>query len=335
MIDRLFGIYWAAPSNSIFFVVIMVLILLLGMIVFNSKGFIARLAHPNHQNLLIKNFSWQRYVIKQLLMAVALVLIGIALMRPQWDVTDEKVMSQGRDLLVALDISRSMLAQDCNPNRLEYAKKKIKRLVDMLEADRVGLLVFSGAAVMQCPLTTDRQAFAMFLDTLSVETISSGTTSYRAALEKILELFSAFAPDRTKLAILCTDGEDFSQDLASVQIKLADQRVHVCTLSVATEEGAPIPLYNDAHVQQGFQKDAQGRLVVSRCNVALMQQIACDTKGIFVPATRDDADLNQIKKWVVGFAKTKWEERAVDRFQDKYFYYTGCAALLLLIGWLL
>lgn len=335
MIDHLFGILWAQPGNTVYFIAIFALIAVMVLTSFRVSDFLGRLTHPTHQPTLIKNFSWQRYVVKKALLAVALILIGVALLRPQWDTIDEKVTHQGRDILVALDISRSMLAQDCHPNRLACAKQKIKQLIEMLEADRVGLLVFSGAAVMQCPLTTDRQAFAMFLDTLSVETISSGTTSYMAALEKVLESFSSFEADRSKLVVLCTDGEDFSQNLASVQAKLADQHVRVCAFGIATEEGAPIPLYDNQQVQQGFQKDEHGKLVVSRLNMALLQQVARETKGMCVAATRDDADLAQIKKWISSFEKTKWEERAVNRLQDKYFYYSGCAWLLLLLEWLL
>ena len=335
MLDNLFGIFWAAPRNSVVFLGIGLLIALLVLTSVRIKQFIGRLVHPDHQALLIKNFSWQRTLLKNLLVSLALLLLGIALLRPQWDSIDEKVTHQGRDMLVVLDISRSMLAQDYAPHRLAYAKQKMKRLIDMLEAERVGLLVFSGAAVMQCPLTTDRQAFSMFLDTLSVETISSGGTSYMAALEKVLEAFSSFAADRTKLALLCTDGEDFSQNLASVQAKLADQHIHVCTFGIATEEGAPIPLYDEHHMQQGFQKDEKGHLVVSRLNKNLMQQIARDTKGVFIATTRDDADLAQAKQWITSFEKTSWEERAVSRLQDKYFYYSGVAWLLLLLEWLL
>ncbi len=228
-----------------------------------------------------------------------------------------------------------MLAQDCTPHRLACAKQKIKRLVDMLEAERVGLLVFSGAAVMQCPLTTDRQAFAMFLDALSVETISSGSTSYTAALEKLLEAFSGFAPERTKLAILCTDGEDFSSNLASVQAKLAGEKIRVCTFAIATEEGAPVPLYDQNHRQQGFQKDEQGRVVVSKLNKNIMQQIARDTNGMYVAVSSDDSDVGQIKTWVSSFEKARWDEREVNRLQEKYYYYTGFAWLLLLAEWLL
>lgn len=331
----LLGITWAAPANALVFGIIALLILLLVLTLQRVRVFTKTLAHPDNQARLLKNFSWQRQVVKAALIACALLLMGIALLRPQWDKIEEKAVHQGRDCVVALDISRSMLAQDYAPNRLEYAKAKIKKLVHELGAERVGLLVFSGAAVMQCPLTTDREAFLMFLDSISVETISSGTTSYSAALQKILELFCSFATERTKLAILFTDGEDFSPQLSDVQQKLQDIGVHICACGVATEDGAPIPLYDEKGVQRGFQKDEQGQVVVSRLNKALMQKIAQETGGRYVPVTSDDQDVMTIKRWVDSFEKTQWEERKVNRMQDKYYYYTALAAALVMLEWVL
>jgi Ca-activated chloride channel family protein len=334
MMDRLFGITWAAPENALMFVIVAFLVLILILTIRRMREHIGRLVHADHQARLLKHFSWQRQKIKAVLIASALVMMGIALLRPQWDKVDEKAVHEGRDCIIALDISRSMLAQDYAPSRLAYAKLKIKNLINTLDAERIGLMIFSGAAVMQCPLTTDHEAFLMFLEALSVETISSGSTSYGAALQKILEVFSSFESERTKLAVLFTDGEDFSQKLTDIQQKLADARVRVCTFGIATEDGAPIPLYDEQGVQRGFQKDEQGKIVISRLNKALMQQIAHETGGRYVPVSHDESDIVAVKKWVDSFEKNKWEERRVDRMQDKYFYYTACAALLLLCEWL-
>ena len=341
----IFAITWAAPSNAVFFVPIFIFIGIVLLTTFNIKKFVWQLAHPNHQKAILKHFSWQRQIVRSFLMSGALLLLGIALLRPQWDKSEEKVVSQGRDLLVLLDISRSMLAQDCKPNRLECAKEKIKKLIDMLKAERVGLIVFSGAALMQCPLTTDHQAFNLFLKTISVETISSGTTSYAAALSKVAEAFSDFGPSRTKLAALFTDGEDFSGDLSAIQQKIAESGIHIFTFGVATDDGAPIPLYNTQAemngknsgkaVQQGFQKDDAGNIVISRLNRTLMQQLAQATGGKSVAFAHDDQDLLALKRWVESFEKSDWDERNIYRLQDKYYYYTGIAWILLLLEWVL
>lgn len=340
MIDHLFGITWSAPENTVWFIILLVLIGFVFLTAFNIKRFVGKLVHPNHQHAVIKYFSWQRSIVRALLVSSVLLLLGIALLRPQWDKAEEKAISQGRDVMVVLDISRSMLAQDCKPNRLECAKNKIKKMMELLPAERVGLMVFSGAAVMQCPLTNDHQAFNLFLNTISVETISSGTTSYTAALKKVVESFSDFGASRTKLVVLFTDGEDFSGDLTAIQQKITELDIHIFTFGVATLEGAPIPVYDINQkqgklVQQGFQKDEQGAIVISRLNQAVLQQLAQATGGKSVAVTQDNQDLLMLKRWVEGFEKSSWEERNISRLKDKYYYYTGLAWLLLLLEWLL
>lgn len=328
-------ITWAYPGNSIVFIPLLVLMVVAVITVLRIQRRCTRMAHAKHVSLLFVNFSVQRQYLKAVLVIAALVCMGLAFMRPQWGAQEETVVRSGRDLVIALDISRSMLAQDYTPNRLAYAKEKIKKLVTELEAERVGLLIFSGAAVMQCPLTTDHQAFCMFLDALTVETMSSGTTSYTAALNKILDSYASLPSDRTRLVVLCTDGEDFSQDSSGAQAKLADVGVHICTFGIASPEGAPIPVYDDNGMQHGFQKDERGAVVISRRNDTVMKTIAQTTNGIYVPVTPDDHDILRIKNWVQGFEKSKWEECKQDRLQDRYYYFTAIACLLLLIEWIL
>ena len=142
------------------------------------------------------------------------------------------------------------------------------------------------------------------------------------------------------MAAIFTDGEDFSGDLSAVQHKIADAGIHIFSFGVATDDGAPIPVY-DAPAQgaqkavQSFQKDDAGAIVISRLNRTLMQQLAQATGGKAIGITADDQDLQTLKRWVESFEKTNWEERNIYRLQDKYFYYTGLAWLLLLIEWIL
>lgn len=335
MVDHLFGITWAAPQNSLCFFIIALLVGIVIVSYYRLRNRISQLAAPEHQGTLIKNFTWRNYIVKRLLLSIALGCIGLALLRPQWDKKEEVVMQEGRDVIIALDISRSMLAQDYRPNRLEYAKDKIKKLVQSLDAERVGLLVFSGAAIMQCPLTTDYDAFMMFLDEISVETISSGTTSLGSALKKVIGAFSHFADNRTRLVALFTDGEDFSQDLSGIKQQAVDSGVHIFTLGVGTADGSPIPLYDEAGLQKGHQKDKEGHVVVSRLDGELIQKLSQETGGKYVHATEDDRDINALRRWVESFEKAEFAERPLQRLQEKYYYYSACALFLLLIEWIL
>ena len=136
------------------------------------------LGNQQTRNRLLLHFSLPKTIIKAALLVFGFTCVAITLLHPQWNKKDEVVSQQGRDLIIALDISRSMLARDCAPTRLECAKRKIKELVKRLSCERVGLLLFSGTALMQCPLTSDYNSFFMFLDQVDSETIASGSTAF-------------------------------------------------------------------------------------------------------------------------------------------------------------
>jgi Ca-activated chloride channel family protein len=335
LFSQLFGITCAAPQTTWVFIPIAIMAVLAILWVMRIDRLIKKLVAPQHRAELLDNFSLPRYWIKAGLIIAALLALACSSLRPQWDKKDEQVVNEGRDIIIALDVSRSMLAQDYVPNRLEYAKNKIKTLVKELGAERVGLLVFSGEAVMQCPLTTDYDAFFMFLQSVSVETISSGTTSIGSALGKILRAFAAFDVGRTKLVALFTDGEDFSPNLTGIKQQAIDTNVHIFTIGVGTPEGAPVPLYGPHGAQQGYQKDQQGQVVVSRLNGDLIQQLSTETGGKYVRVTTDNSDVLALKRWIEAFEKSRFNDHQIERLQEKFYYYSGAAFLLLFLEWLL
>lgn len=334
-VSQFFGIAWGTPHNVIIAFPIGLLLIVLVTWVLRIQRRIKRLVSAKHRAALLTNFSSARFWMKAGLLSCALLLLGIAFLSPQWDKKDEQVVHEGRDIIIALDVSRSMLVQDLAPNRLEYAKAKIRQLVTTLGAERVGLLLFSGDAIMQCPLTTDYDAFFMFLDGVSVETMSSGTTSIGSALAKILQAFASFDTDRTRLVALFTDGEDFSDDLAGIKQQAIAANVHIFTVGVGTPEGAPVPLYDTQARQQGYQKDGEGHVVVSRLQSDLIQGLATETGGKYVCATHDDTDIQALKKWIEVFEKSQFADQQVQRLQEKFYYYSGAAFLLVLAEWLL
>ena len=173
---------------------------------------------------MLKNFSQFRKFFKMILVSMSLLLLAIALARPQWGEVSQTVSQEGRDVLIALDISRSMLAQDILPSRIEAAKKKIKELLSRLTAERVSLIVFSGIALVQCPFTSDTHAFLNFLDLADVEAVSTGTTAIDAALSTAIKTFEDVPGRASRLLILLTDGEDFSTDLLGVEAQAAKVR---------------------------------------------------------------------------------------------------------------
>ena len=334
MTITLFGIRWASLSYS-----------WIGLIVaaafgcylyrnYNVGAAIARLA-GKWQSLLIQNYSTKRNSIKTMLFGVGMLFLALAALRPQWNQSNTIIVQEGRDLLIALDISRSMLATDCKPNRLSVAKKKIKQLLSMLSCERVGLMLFSGSAFVQCPLTTDYSSFHMFLDNVDVETISSGSTALDAALRASLDLFANGSERKNKLLVIFTDGEDFSSNLSGLKKEAQQANLKIFTLGVGTHDGAPIPLYDALGKAAGHQKDAHGTIVISRLNEGILQSLAHDMGGVYLPISQDKSDLSTLVQHLSRYEKEQFEDKQIRQYEDKYHYFALVTFFCLLMEWLL
>jgi len=332
---KLFGITFAAAKNLVFFPLLVLGIILLVWRYTKIKLAIKKLVIFSKTGILLKNFSRVRNIFKIILVVLGLTSLFLGLLRPQWNKREEVVAQEGRDLFIAVDISRSMLAQDYTPNRLEFAKQKIRKLVNMLNSERVGLIIFSGSTVVQCPLTADCSAFFMFLDQLDVETISSGTTALDQPIKKVLEIFQNMKGKKTKLLVLFTDGEDFSSNLAGVRQQAAKEGVKIFTMGVGTPEGAPIPLINQKGEKEGHIKDKSGNVVISKLNEGILSVLAYETGGIYERLSQDDSDLKRLVKAVEKFEKEKFEDKKLPALEEQYNYFLLVSFVCFAIEWLL
>ncbi len=287
-------IEWLAPIYLWTLPVLFVVAALYVYDLFRQRAIVRTIAPYKIRSLVLHNF----YPLKKLFKAVCgmcgLAFLWLALARPAIQEQTNTVAQEGRDLFIAIDISRSMLAQDCAPSRLSFAKYKIEQLIQQLRAERIGLIVFSGSTFVQCPLTHDYGAFSMYLDQLDVETISSGTTALDQAITCALDAFKAVGERKNKLLVLFTDGEDFSSNLSSVKQRAQEQNMHIFTVGVGTAQGAPIPLYDVRGNQVGHQKDARGSVVISRLNEGILRNLAHDSGGQYVFAIENTADIEHI-----------------------------------------
>ncbi len=334
MSKELFGITWAGLGYWWVIPVIIGAIILIWYRALLVRRLIVLLA-GTHPKLLIRNFSPFKKFLKYVLYSGALVLLGIAFLRPQWSKNEESVAQQGRDVYIALDISRSMLATDCAPNRLACAKQKIKSLLSYLSCERVGLILFSGAAFVQCPLTKDYGSFFMFLDQVDVETISSGSTALSQAIAEALRAFEAIDKKKNKLLVLFTDGEDFSTDLSGIKEQAREQNLHIFTIGVGTTQGAPIPLLDDHGKPSGHQKDASGNVVISRLNEPLLRSLAQDAGGVYLRMSADNSDIEQLVRTIVSYEKEQLDEIKMNKLNDWYHYFVALGLIALLVEWLL
>lgn len=300
-----------------------------------TKKIITILAPFNKRIGMLLHFSYSKVILKNILIIVGLVALYLALLRPQWGTKDHQISQKGRDLFIALDISKSMLANDCNGSRLHYAKTKIKKLINMLACERVGLVLFSGSAIIQCPLTTDYGAFFLFLDSVDVETIASGATSIEKAITTVLDVYRTMSAKKNKLLVLFTDGEDFSTHLNTVKEQACQEGLHIFAYGVGTTSGAPIPLFDAKGVVVGHQKDRHGNIVISKLNTGALQQLVKAVGGNYVSMSTDNTDIQHIVQYVLSFEKEQFDTHEQKTNIDRYPWFIAIALCCFLIEWIL
>jgi Ca-activated chloride channel homolog len=334
IMEDFLGIYWAGVDKIVALPIFLILIF------FSIKNYLKvreaalLLTHRLTRSVVFKNFVLYKFFIKMLCLATSIFIVFLAFMRPQWDKKNQNIIQEGRDVLILLDISRSMLAQDFKPSRLEFAKLKIQKLLTQIFADRAGLIVYSGSAFLQCPLTNDHSAFKNFLDFVDVETISTGTTAVDKALAKAIEVFVNSPERKNRLLFLITDGEDFSHNLSLIQERAQELSVRLFALGMATEQGAPIPILDRDGNMIGHEKEGD-KIVLSKLNEKLLKQMCNVMQGEYVRACYDDSDVDSIARRIKQFEKEKFSDRDITLYEEKYPWFLGVAWVLLLVEWLL
>jgi len=329
------GINFAAYENITYFYIIIGVFFLLLYQVLQWKKRVNNLVVHRYVSQILLHASLYKKICKMVLLLIGITCIIATLLRPQWDKKEQKVAQEGRDLLIAIDISRSMLAQDLKPNRLNFAKEKIKKLLYNLSCERVGLIVFSSSTFMQCPLTTDFGAFLMFLDKLDVDTISHGTTAIDQAIKEGLRVFESDSAKKTKLLIVFTDGEDFSTDLQGVKDKAVQEGLSICTVGVGTPQGAPVPIIDKSGKQSGWEKDEQGNVIMSCLNENLLTSLAQQAGGKYVRAVQSDDDIKALIHTINRFEKDTFEDKTYESLQDQYPYFIAVSFFCFALEWIL
>ena len=328
-------ITWLTPENKIYFILFVIALIALAYRWYRSYRLIKMLGKTINGHCFLRNTSLTRVTIKAIFWALGLFFIFITLLHPAWNKKEESVIQEVRDLFIALDISRSMLAQDVTPSRLEFAKAKIRSLVNSLDSERIGLILFSGSSLVQCPLTTDHAAFFMYLNQIDIDTIASGTTSLDKAIAQAIQAFKETGTQKNKLLVIFSDGEDFSSNLSALKNDAHEQGLTIFTIGIGSAEGAPIPLYDYSGKQSGHLRDANGTVVISRLNDGILQNLAQDVGGIYIHATQDQNDLSTLIHLVQKHEKEKRDERTFARLEEQYPFFLIISFICLAIEWLL
>jgi len=276
------------------------------------KEALARFADEKLMEHLVARPSRLRAALRPVLISLALIGIVVAAAGPRWGFQWEEVHRRGVDVVVALDLSRSMLAEDAKPNRLTVAKREIRDLLDLLQGDRIGLVAFAGTAFIQCPLTLDYGAFEVFLEPMDPNWVPVGGTDLAAAIRSAIEAFPS--QERSGRAVLLiTDGEDHSGELQDAAEEARAEGVHVFVVGIGEPGGAPVPDGRGGFVKEG------GRVVLTKLDEAALKELALTTGGSYVRSAAGDLDLRKIyledikgsleARELSSSRQRRWEER--------------------------
>lgn len=278
---------------------------------------------------LIPDVSPGRIAFKFWLMLFAFAFIVVGLANPQIGSKLEKVERKGIDLVIAIDVSNSMLAQDIKPSRLMRARQAVSRLIDKLKNDRIGIVVFAGNAYTQLPITTDYSAAKLFLSTINTEIVPTQGTAIAEAIELSVDAFEE--NDHEKAIIIITDGEDHEGDAIEAAKAAAGKGIRIYTVGMGLPEGGPIPVYDKRGNQQGFKKNKNKEIVITKLNENMLKQIASAGNGEYVRANNTQAGLEIIFDEINQLEKTEFESRVFSDYEDRFQYLIALALVLLLI----
>ena len=286
-------------------------------------------ARPELLELLSPNRSKFKPTFKIILLSLSIVSLVLGLMNPKIGTQLETVKREGVDIVFAMDVSRSMLAEDIAPNRIEKSKRLVSAIINQLASDRVGIIAYAAQAVPQLPITTDYAAAKMFLQALNTDMLSSQGT----ALDSAIDLAGTFFDDEdqtNRVIFLISDGEDHSEEASNAASRAAKLGIKIFTFGVGTESGAPIPLKRNGIIES-YKKDSDGEVVITKLNQNILQNIAASTGGIYQDGNNTQKVLDFVSEQLKAMDKKEFEAKKFVSFKDRFQAFLLAALIFLLI----
>jgi Ca-activated chloride channel family protein len=309
--------------------VIPVFILLFLVVSRWKKKAVASLGDKNVVKLMMPQVSFSRPWLKFIFFLVAYASLIVAMADPQMGSKTEEVKRKGADLMILLDVSNSMLAQDLAPNRLENAKQAIAQLIDKMHDDRIGIIVFAGQAYVQLPVTTDYSAAKLFLNTINTNMVPTQGTAIGAAIDLGMKSFD-FKNGTGKAMILITDGENHEDNAIEAATLAKNKDVAINVVGVGSAEGAPIPIYKDGQ-PAGFHTDSAGKPVVSKLNEDMCKDIAAAGNGVYVRANNSNSGLSIVMDQIGKVQRKMYDSKTYKDFEDRFQFFVAITLVLLMI----
>jgi len=283
---------------------------------------------------LMHSYSPGRRNLKYLLITVSYVFFVFAIANPQIGKKLEEFTREGVDIMVAMDVSTSMLAEDITPSRMEKAKHEVGKLIDILQGDRIGLIAFAGIAHVQCPLTLDYSAAKLFLNMMDTDLIPQPGTAVGQAIRKAMSSFNS-DERKHKVLILITDGEDHESKPLEAAQEAEKEGIIIYTVGIGSTQGVPIPVYNRSGVQTGFKKDRQGNIVTTKLDVLTLQKIAYETGGKYFLASRGEAELDDIYNEISEMEKKELKSKRFSQYEDRFQIFIIIGLILVILEMLI
>jgi len=282
---------------------------------------------------MMPDISRGKQTVKFILYTLALIFLILGICNLQTGSKMQDVKREGADIMICLDVSNSMLAEDLSPNRLERAKQAIEQMIDKLQGDRLGIVVFAGEAYTQLPITTDYGSAKLFLNAITPNIIERQGTDISAAIQKATESFGK-DEGKNKAIVIITDGEDHEEDAIKAAEEAQKAGISIHTIGIGSDAGVPIPVYSNG-VATGYRKDKDGNTVVTKLNEKLLQSIAGAAEGVYVKANNADVGLGAVLDKIGELEKKQFESKMYTDYEDQFQWFIGLSLLLLLIEFII
>lgn len=285
---------------------------------------IRKFGDENLVSQLMPSYAKGKAWVRLTLFSVGFFFFVIGLSRPQIGAKLKEHETKGAEIMIVLDVSNSMLAEDYSPNRLERAKLAISRLVDKLRDDRIGLIVFAGNSFVQLPITTDYVSAKMFMNSISTESVPVQGTAIGEAINTAMRSFSAQS-EKSRAIIVITDGENHEDDPVAAAAQAAGMGVRVFTIGVGSPEGKPIPMDGE------LLKDKDGNIVVTRLDEGVLQEVAREGNGVYVRAGNSEFGLNPIIDDIRKMEDEKYSSVVFEEYDEQFMYFLAIALFFFVI----
>ena len=321
---QLFYLYWLIPLVIAFFV----------WSFFQKRRLLNQVGEPELVQQLTQSTSRRKQIWKMVLVVFSMVVLIFALADPQIGTKLEEVQRSGVDIFIALDVSKSMLAEDVAPNRRDKAKQEISTFIDRLQGDRIGLICFSGIAFVQCPLTLDYSAAKLFLSDIDTDIIPQPGTAIGNAIQLAQQSFVT-RELKHKVLILITDGEDHEGEPIELAREAGKEGIVIYTIGIGSQQGAPIPEFDRYGNRIGYKKDRGGQVVTTRLDVLTLEKIAFETGGKYYISSTGESELDKIYGEIAKMEEKQLSSRQFTQFEDRFQVFLLLSLILLVIETLL